>query len=172
MSHFKHWHLQKKILPTRKCSCYSFVLFHTASMTFSYLFMEMLPVSWFVLFNSKSHSHSSLSHKNIFILPHHSHHGTEGNSFNQTPPRAYSCFECHLKAILSSWITVEIPMISGQADTVLTRLRPRNELGVWQRSAIRLTLPPSFQLSQKKPEGGCGWKKKRKNKNQHRMLQK
>lgn len=43
----------------------------------SYLFIKMLAVSWFVLFKSNPHFHSSLSHEHTFMLPHHSHHRGE-----------------------------------------------------------------------------------------------
>lgn len=75
--------------------------------------------------------------------------------------RAYNCFECHLKAILPSWIAVEIPMVSDQSDPVLTRLRPSNKLSVLHGSAFSPALLPNSKIP-KETRGRLWmkWKKK------------
>lgn len=75
--------------------------------------------------------------------------------------RAYNCFECHLKAILTSWIAVEIPVVSDQSDPVLTRLRPRIS---WVCCMDQPSAQPSYLIpkSPKKQEGGCEWNGKKK----------
>lgn len=103
----------------------------------------MLPVSWFVQLNSKSHSHNSLSHKHIFILPQHSHHERERNSFNQTSQglqQFWMSFRSHSHQLNSCRDISDL-----RADPVLSRLRPSSELGVGHGSASAQPSHPHFK---------------------------
>lgn len=173
MSHFERWHLPKKN--------YSLENAFVAALLCSTL--QAWPS---LIFLWKCYQHHGLCCSTASLILTAPYHISTSLSFHIIPTmgeretvlikllRAHSCFECHLKAILTSWITAEIPMISEQADPVLTRLRPSNELSVWHRSAFRVNPPTLISIIPEETGGRLWlkWEKKNQNGFNITMLQK
>lgn len=135
-------------------------MFHTASVTYPYLLMQMLPVPWLVLFTASPISQLLITQAHLYPST-YPPTGERETLFNPSA-QSLKLFGMSFKAVLTSW-----------AAAVTNGIRPRPGLGPALGGAwVSLQPnPPTWIIPKPRGRLWLGWRKKNQNGSNVTVLQ-